>query len=387
MARNAKRRQFGSVDHLPSGRWRARYVDADGLPTKAPHTFATKADAQLYLAKVQADRDRGTEYDPRKGNRTLADFAAEWIDNGGSRGKLGTRTASGYRDLMARQIVPVLGAKRLASIQPEDVRTWRTGLLKAQQAKAAQPTKRGGKRQMTGDARTRQAYALLKAVMNTAVADGLIPRNPCQIKGAGIAQAPERQLLSLDQFAALVEAHPAHLRPALHLAMGAHLRIGELVGLQRRDLDLTAGTLTIERQIAQDGREPEPTKTGSRRVVDLPSVTVEAMREYLTTVPKALPGAPLFVRPGGAPLTRAAVDRAWEKARTAVGVEWAHFHDLRHAGLTLSAQSGATIPELMQRAGQTTSRAAMIYQHAAVERGRIIAAGLDAALRGEARAQ
>lgn len=42
-----------------------------------------------------------------------------------------------------------------------------------------------------------------------------------------------------------------------------------------------------------------------------------------------------------------------------------HFHDLRHAGLTLSAQSGATLAEVMRRAGHASSRAALIYQHAA----------------------
>jgi integrase len=43
-------------------------------------------------------------------------------------------------------------------------------------------------------------------------------------------------------------------------------------------------------------------------------------------------------------------------------------HDLRHAGLTLAAQSGATLAEVMRRAGHSSSRAAMIYQHAAERR-------------------
>jgi integrase len=233
----------------------------------------------------------------------------------------------------------------------------------------------------SGDARTRQAYALLRSIMATAETDGLIGKNPCQVKGAGVAKSPERPLLSLAEFSALVEAHPEHMRAALHLAMGAHLRLGELVALQRRDLDLAAGTLRVERQIVADGAEPTPTKTGKADTIDLPSITVEIMRDYLASVPKALPATALFVRADGRAFTRSMVTQAWAKARRTVQVEHAHFHDLRHAGLTLSAQSGATLAELRKRARHLTNAAALVYQHAAEERGKIVAAGLDTALR------
>ena len=37
-----------------------------------------------------------------------------------------------------------------------------------------------------------KAYRLLKAIMYTAVDDGLIKRNPCRIDGAGQEHSPER---------------------------------------------------------------------------------------------------------------------------------------------------------------------------------------------------
>jgi integrase len=74
------------------------------------------------------------------------------------------------------------------------------------------------------------------------------------------------------------------------------------------------------------------------------------------------------------------MEQAWRKAADAVGLPEAHLHDLRHASLTLAAQSGATLAELKARAGHSTAVAAMRYQHAAEERGAIIAAGIDAAL-------
>lgn len=59
------------------------------------------------------------------------------------------------------------------------------------------------------------------------------------------------------------------------------------------------------------------------------------------------------------------------------GAERAHLHDLRHASLTLTAQLGPTQAELMRRAGHASTRAAAIYQHAAVSRDRDLAALLS----------
>jgi hypothetical protein len=61
------RRQFGSVRRLPSGRWQVRYHNGLGERVVAPDTFATKADAQRWLAVAQADLLRGTFIDPSAG--------------------------------------------------------------------------------------------------------------------------------------------------------------------------------------------------------------------------------------------------------------------------------------------------------------------------------
>jgi integrase len=70
------------------------------------------------------------------------------------------------------------------------------------------------------------------------------------------------------------------------------------------------------------------------------------------------------------------VNWAWRAARDQVGLPHVHFHDLRHAGLTLSAQAGATLAEVMRRAGHASSAAALRYQHAAERRDKDIAARL-----------
>ena len=53
-----------------------------------------------------------------------------------------------------------------------------------------------------------------------------------------------------------------------------------------------------------------------------------------------------------------------------------HFHDLRHVGGTLAAATGASLRELMARLGHSSTRAALMYQHASRDRDQAIARAL-----------
>ncbi|WP_375387914.1 tyrosine-type recombinase/integrase [uncultured Amnibacterium sp.] len=369
--RKVNRRDFGSIRKLPSGRWQARYPDEHGKPMSPQHTFETKAEAAAHVAAVQTDRERGTYLDHRDGGVLFEVFAAEWIDNGGARGRLAPRTAELYRGLLARHLTPLHGLT-LTAIRPDTVRRWYRQLG----IDLAAHSTRG-----SGATAQRQAYAFLRAVMSTAVGDRKIAANPCTIVGAGIAEQHERPLLSVTDYGAVVEAHREHVRPALHTMFGAHLRLGELLGLQRGDVDLAAGTIRVERQVVTvDGttRTTAP-KSGTGRTVALPAVTVAVLREHLATT-RGFAKTPLFVQASGRPFSRSQMEQAWRKAANAVGLPDAHLHDLRHAGLTLAAQAGATVAELKARGGHRTTAAAMRYQHAAEERSAVIAAGINDAL-------
>ena len=81
----------------------------------------------------------------------------------------------------------------------------------------------------------------------------------------------------------------------------------------------------------------------------------------------------LFPSSRGEHLRTSAIGRWYYPAREAAGRPDLRFHDLRHTGAVLAAQSGATLAELMHRLGHTTPAAAMRYQHAAAERDREIA--------------
>ena len=100
------------------------------------------------------------------------------------------------------------------------------------------------------------------------------------------------------------------------------------------------------------------------------------MARHLDRLPAGPPEAPLFTRPDGSQLRAHHVHYYWKHARVRAGLPGAHFHDLRHAGLTLSAQAGATLAEVMRRAGHSSAAAALRHQHAANRRDAVIASRL-----------
>lgn len=96
------------------------------------------------------------------------------------------------------------------------------------------------------------------------------------------------------------------------------------------------------------------------------------------------PDGLLFVGERGAPFRRSTFGRRWRRAREKVGLpDDFRFYDLRHTGHTLSTRSGATLKDTMVRAGQSSERAALIYQHSDDDRQAEVAAGLDELVRAE----
>jgi len=367
------RRRFGALRQLPSGRWQARYPDpGGGSPLlAAPQTFRTKTDAARYLAAVETDVARGTWLDPRRSGVTLATYAQAWLGSRRVKGQpLAPSTLSTYRRRLEQQIIPALGELPLDRITSAAVRRWHADVTTVGATTAA------------------QAYRLLHAVLATAVADGDLARNPCQVKGAGQPPTAERPLVDRAQVQALAEQMPAHLHAFVLLAFWGGLRLGELLGLEAGDVTLDRvagrGSVRVQRQQQDvDGRTlVTAPKAGSARTVHLPSPAVEALAAHLAGRPLALPNARVFTRPDGLPLRGFDVHRHWDRAREAVGQPGLHVHDLRHAGLTLAAQTGATLAEVMRRAGHSTSRAALIYQHAAEDRDCELAARMGAATGG-----
>ncbi len=439
------RRASGAIRRLPSGRWQARYTGPDGA-LRTLGTFPTKAEADQELAHEVSRMARGVWRDPRLGEQPLGEWFRGWI---ATRANLAPSTRALYGQLLDRWIdaeVPVvggvrppvvrLGALSLASVTPAAVRKWDAAVLAEASRRAGERWSRAAstpqrvgaairawavatgrpvattgripttlreawfeatdgvvqdpraERRNLGHTEAAQAHRLLHTGMAQAVSDGLIPANPCAIKGASQRDSrhrAERRVLTPDELWALADAMPERYRAAVVvLSFLSGLRAGELFALQRRHVDLEVGTVRVDQSLARPGagggRFSSTKSRAGVRTVALPAVAVSALVDHMTRFTPAGRDALVFGTSTGRPLTGGSRTTMFARARRTIGRDDLIWHDLRHSAMTLVALTGATLPELMQRAGHSTPRAAPHYQHAADDAQKRIAERLDRAL-------
>ncbi|NDL60818.1 tyrosine-type recombinase/integrase [Phytoactinopolyspora sp. XMNu-373] len=339
------RRRFGMVRRLPSGRYQASFIGPNCRRQYAPDTFRTKTDADRWLARVEADISRGQWLDEQLGRQTLGEYAEAYLNDNPD---VGPRWAETCRRNMRLHMDSLLDLPLIA-ITPPVVRSW--------YAKALRGT--GGRTSIA------QSYRFLRAVMNAAVRDDAIARNPCQIPGAGSTKAKERNIATPEQVADLIRGITPRYRAAVVLAAWCGLRRGEVCSLRCEDVNLDKGTVWVRtnrvellESTAAFDKEPK-TEAGKREISVPPHVLV-----FLIEHAKEWAGTEyFFVGRDGARMRGNAVYQAFVRVRKKVGVDIA-FHDLRHTGQSLAAAAGATLADLKKRLGHSSSAAANRYLHA-----------------------
>jgi integrase len=361
---------FGSVDKRATG-YRARYFGPDGRRYLAPTLFLTKKDARAWLALRHAEIVRKAWVPPGVDQKpvpklTLRAYADGWLPKRKVRGQpLKTRTREHYRKLLDDHILPALGGLPVAAITRDDVEKWYDHKLDA-----ATPTMRS------------HCYGLLKTIMGSAVAEGRAPLNPCVLKGAGsVKRASKTKPATLAELETIATEIPEKYRAMVLLASWCALRFGELTELRRKDVDLEDSTIRIRRAVVRTevGFKIEPPKSDAGvRDVAVPPHMMAALEEHMAKRVGPQQEALLFPADHGGHLAPATFYRWYYRARTKAKREDLRFHDLRHTGATLAAQTGATLAELMARLGHSTPAAAMRYQHAAQGADKRIAEKLSA---------
>lgn len=331
----------------------------------APTTFTAKGDAEGWLG-VQRQRIATGQWSSAFSTEADSDsvpmlgaYATQWVRER----ELKPRTREGYEHLLARYIAPDLCHWPVDQLAPARVRTWWNQLPKEH------PTVRA------------RAYALLKAILNTAVSDQVVVANPCTLRGASqTPRARDIRPATLEQLDVIVEALPPKLRPLALLCTWCALRRGEVLELRRRDVDVLSGTVAITRAVSwvkgQVVVGPPKSKAGTR-VIAVPPHVLPTLEAHLLGVAPG-PDALLFPRGDGVShMQPSTLHKRWRSARQAAARPDLRLHDLRHTGATMAARTGATLAELQQRLGHSTVTAALRYQHAVDGRDREIATALS----------
>src|SRR5688572_1350477 len=124
----SRRRIFGHVRRLSSGRWQASYLDpATAKRVVARRTFERKVDAGAWLASIQTDLLRGEHISHALAHRKFADWAEEWVDGLHVKPK----TLAGYTSSLRNHVMPVFGHVAVSSISYRDCKQFVDELLAA----------------------------------------------------------------------------------------------------------------------------------------------------------------------------------------------------------------------------------------------------------------
>ncbi|WP_299061687.1 tyrosine-type recombinase/integrase [uncultured Actinomyces sp.] len=360
-------------------------------------SYRSLAEAKAALTLAKADIVRGTYKTPEEvqGERqaarereaaalavakaleekelTVSAWSEQWLDQlietGRSDGTLRT-----YRSTLSRHILPALGKKKLGEVTQDDV----DRLLRSRKTPAVRTN-------VSRVLRSLYLAAVDQGVGGlTAVPFRLHVPKPQVARGLDSSK-----VATPEQVRALAEALPERLSLAAYLAAIMSLRLGEVLGLQRGDfegLDSPGlAVLHIRRQWNSKayggGASYSAPKAGSEGVLAVPEELAAQVRAHLERWVGEAKTSPLF--PSAAdpsrPLSQTRFDEEWRAARVKAGMPAFRFHDLRHTGLTLYAQAGATLSEIMARGRHKHPEVAVRYQHATLERDRANAAVLGAA--------
>ncbi len=261
------RRRFGAVRKLPSGRWQVRYRQpTTGRYHSAPGTFATKTEASRWLLMLEADMLRGVWVDPAMGEVRFADVADRWM---ATKVHLRESTRVLYSWLLTKHILSTFAERPIGSITALDVQIW----IADRHANSR-----------LGPNSVAQAYKIVRAVMESAVDAGLIPRSPCRVKGAATEHLPEMRAATPEDVATLAQAAGHRWEALILLAAYSGLRWGELAGLRRADVDPLHRTVRVEHQLAEVNGHlsfSAPKTSAGVRTITLPQFIVDVVVDHL----------------------------------------------------------------------------------------------------------
>jgi len=324
--------------------YRGAYYGLDGKRRYV--SGKTKSEAREALKKAKADRDGGVVFDT--GGLSIGQFLERWLEDS-VRARVAHRTYHNYRAATRNHLAPSLGRVKLKTLSPAQVQGMYRQKLDEGLASAS----------------VRQLHDVLSGALEQATRWGLVPRNVCSVVDPPRVVNEEFVPLDPSQSARFLEAARGDRYEALYaLALLRGLRQGELFGLMRRDLDLEARTLRVERQLQRmrdgSGLQFSEPKHGSKREMKLPSRVVDALGEHLERQAHEarIVGVRyedrglVFASQTGSPLDASnVVGRSFKPLLRSAGLPDIRFHDLRHTCATLLFLDGAHPKRVQQLLG------------------------------------
>ncbi|MDR1438887.1 MAG: tyrosine-type recombinase/integrase [Clostridiales bacterium] len=292
------------------------------------------------------------------GGWTVAQWAAQWLETYKSGKELNTRGM--YAKAIAH-IVPAVGHLRLRDVRQFALQGLVNGLAE-----------KGLTRTVEIVART------LRQIFEAAADNELIPKNPARKLDVPAFKAPKKKAMDSREIACyLNERLTAKQRAYVAAGIYAGLRKGELLALQRGDVDFGRDEIRVTKSVVFDGNravlKPYPKTDASVRAVPMPPQLRLAMEAQA-----AAADLMLFPARGGGPMSLTAYRRMWEsvagKANLAAGgrngkspilaIRRITSHTMRHTYATLLYYAGVDVKQAQAWLGHASIQMTLdVYTH------------------------
>ena len=172
----------------------------------------------------------GPYVDPAAGRMVFRKYAEEWLRTRSF--DESTRETTEFR--VRKHLLPFFGDRQLAAIKPGHVREWDRSMVD----KLAPATRA-------------VVFAHLRTILNAAVDDERIAKNPCSAKSVTAPRPTQRRVVpwKLETVSAIQASMAQRSRAVVDLGAGCGMRQGEVFGFSPDDVDFDGGWLHIVRQV------------------------------------------------------------------------------------------------------------------------------------------
>jgi integrase len=258
-------------------------------------------------------------------------------------------------------LIPILGSRRLADLDRSDGEALKVEL----------------ERRGLASKSANNILTMAKTMLNLAVDDDLIPKNPWQrvrhkrlVKNAGWSYwTAEESHRFLDQ---AQRDFPAFY-PIFLTLLRTGVRIGEAAGLFWEDVDFAEGKIRLRRQYSSD-RIWGTLKDLDERTVGLSPQLAVVLRQHqaATFLLDAITvkigdhthiGRLVFVNRKGEPVTSDTIKKARDIACRRAGVRRIRVHDFRHTVATLLRRVGVSCEDIAELFGHADAQMTQRHTH------------------------
>ncbi len=342
--------------------WEARYTEGidpgTGKQIQRSITGKTQKEVSQKLKAVTSSIDDGTYTVPNKMTvgQWLDIWTAEYL------GAVKPRTVDHYKGVVRSRIKPGLGAIKLDALTPHTIQSYYNGLSKEGLAPKT----------------VKNTHGILHKALQQAVFNGYLKTNPAD--SCILPRPVRRELKPLDEdlISAFLKAIQGHkFEDLFTVTLFTGMREGEALGLLWDCVNLTKGTITIDKQLqlirgSKGQYQMVPTKNSKSRTISLaPSVIKVLRRIKAKQLENRLRYGECWTNSGfvftddlGKHLSASSVYKAFKRVVEEIGSPETRFHDLRHSYAVAAIKSGDDIKTVQENLGHATAAFTLdVYGH------------------------